>query len=84
MPDLKKVHDSVQRGKTMVDEFQASTLVVSLIIGFAAEVLGAVTLEMPEDDLIDKNSMLALLGIGYAGTDFIEAFMRKNPLPKVA
>ena len=81
---LKKVHDSAtQSQKDFSALFQPSQLVVSLLIGFIAGVLAVLTIEMPEDG-VDKSTLFLLLGAGYAGTDFIEAFMRKNPIPQPA
>ena len=49
----------------------ALTLAVGMLTGVLAalNVLGAET--------IDKTTVLAFIAAGYAGTDFIEGFMRK-------
>jgi len=39
------------------------------------------TIEVPEDG-IDNNSLFVILGAGYAGTDFIEALIRKGSIPR--
>lgn len=77
---LKKVSDAAKEaGKGMGEEFKPATLVVSLVIGFVAGVLGIVSLDMGDEGVVDKATILTLLGIGYAGTDFIEGFIRKYP-----
>ena len=82
---LKKLNDKAnQQNQEFSDIFKTSTLVLSLMIGFIAGVLGVISIDMPQDDLIDKATVLTLLGIGYAGTDFIEGFLKKQPLPKPA
>ena len=76
---LKKVHDSIDTKKIQFSaEFQTSTLVISLLIGFVAGIVGVISIDTSGNDLVDKNTLLTLLGIGYAGTDFIEAFMKKQ------
>ncbi|MFN8242772.1 MAG: hypothetical protein U0X40_01855 [Ferruginibacter sp.] len=57
--------------------FSSGRLWLSLLIGFIAGALGglfAVDLSQP---IKDKTVLSALIGIGYAGTDFIEGFMSK-------
>src|SRR5947209_978801 len=89
---LKKVNDQAQaESKAFGEIFQARNLVVSLVIGFAAGVLGVLAL-WPKDGPLtslsfdDRTVFLALIGSGYAGTDFIEGFMSKNapatPMPR--
>ena len=75
---LKKLSEKTkQDGKSFGEDFKPSTLIVSLIIGFIAGVLGIVSLDMGDEGVVDKATILTLLGIGYAGTDFIEGFIRK-------
>ncbi len=67
---LKKMNDSS-------DTFVASRLAVSLMIGFVAGVIAAVTVGLGKLVQIDLSNLQVLFGIagaGYAGTDFIEAF----------
>ena len=76
---LKKLAEKASaEKKTLKDVFEPSTLVVSLIIGFVAGVLALIGLVGVDSELIDHSQMLAVLGAGYAGTDFIEGFIRKN------
>lgn len=68
-------------GKKWEDWFEMKQLLLSLIIALAiggiAGVLGAIGLLGTE---ITKESMITLITIGYAGTDFIEGFMKtKTP-----
>ena len=75
---LKKVNDeaSAPNGRSFKDAFQASTLVVSLLIGFVAGVLAIVGVIGLEAETIGKETMLAVIASGYAGADFIEGFMK--------
>lgn len=37
--------------------------------------------DIPTSSEVSTESIITLLGVGYAGTDFIEAFMRKAGSP---
>jgi putative chitinase len=79
---LKKVHDqAAQQSKEFGDLFELSTLVISLLIGFIAGALAILALGstqgLPDPANVDRKTIMALLAAGYAGTDFIEAFMKK-------
>lgn len=79
---LKKVHDQAsQQSKQFGDLFELSTLVISLLIGFIAGALAILALNTAQDAVasatLDRKTITALLAAGYAGTDFIEAFMKK-------
>lgn len=65
-----------------------SRIVISLVIGFVAGALGAIGLvggdvtpeaawSVKESGTLQPVTIITLIGIGYAGTDFIEAFMSK-------
>lgn len=73
---LKKQLDE-NKGKSWDEWFQTKQLVVSLIIaltlGGIAGVLGSIELLNTE---VTRESMITLVAIGYAGTDFIEGFMK--------
>ncbi len=76
---LKKVYDeSLQKGTTFSENFNGSSLLFSLFIGFVAGVLGMIGLEQFETMKVGKEQILTLIGIGYAGADFIEGFIKKN------
>ncbi|MDQ1256530.1 MAG: hypothetical protein QG656_1126 [Candidatus Hydrogenedentes bacterium] len=78
---LKKVHDNaLNGGENFKKEFDASTLLLSLLIGFVAGALGSLGLSLSRKDFgqIGMNDVVTLIGIGYAGADFIEGFMRQH------
>lgn len=71
----KKVHEeATASGKDWKDLIELKRLMVSLIIGGIAGILGAVFLLGAK---IDKEFLITLIAIGYAGTDFIEGIIRK-------
>lgn len=55
--------------------FDAKLLVTSFMIGGIAGAIGAILLL---DQELDKQTLLTLVTIGYAGTDFIEGFMKRK------
>lgn len=87
----KKVFDEAQSLQTTAKEiFQPSRLVISLIVGAIAGVLASLTIiddpaqlakQEPEQM---KRLLLALVATGYAGTDFIEGFVRNRYSPAAA
>lgn len=92
---LKKSHDkAAHAGENFKDNFDLKSLVVSLIIGFMAGILGALALwDKLKTNTLEAETAMALLGAGYGGTDFIEAFMSRAqvkalptdaPIPPVA
>lgn len=75
---LKKLYDeALQSGEDFSKNFSAATLFFSLLIGFVAGVLGVLSIADMEKGL-SKDQVLTLIGIGYAGADFIEGFVKKN------
>ncbi len=76
---LKKVNDQAAlEGREMKDLVDASTLIISLVIGFIAGALAIVGIADPAKPMTpDKELVITLLGAGYAGTDFIEGFIKK-------
>ncbi len=82
---LKKAYDAALANQQAFSEvFKPGVLVFSLVVGFVAGALGALT-TLPDPcvagnrcDALEKEALLALLAIGYAGTDFIEGFVRKH------
>lgn len=75
---IKKENDQAA-GKDWKEWFDMNELVLSLIIGGIAGGLSA-TLLLSRGTEVDRDSLLTLVGSGYAGTDFIEGFMvRKTP-----
>lgn len=76
----KKCDDMYNQCKDMRDWFDSKRLIVSLIIGAVAGSLGAISL-MDTKIMIDREFLIMIIAIGYAGTDFIESFM-KTRLPQ--
>ena len=75
---LKKASDSAAaQHRSLADCLSPSRLVVSLMIGAVAGMLGAIALGLDPTRPMDVDKLLALLGFGYAGADFIDAFMSK-------
>jgi hypothetical protein len=81
VPGLKKVNDhALAEKKPFGDVFSMGTLLISLLIGFTAGAL-AIIASVPDGSAattMDRQMILTLLAAGYAGTDFIEAFVKKN------
>ena len=74
---LKKMRDdAASKGLDSFQEFRASTLAVSLMIGAVAGVVAGLALGSP--DSIDQQFALGIMAAGYAGTDFIEGFMSRE------
>lgn len=71
---MKKQYD---HGKKDDNWFDGSKLLTSLMIGGVAGAFGAVGL-LDNRGTVDKQTLIALITIGYAGTDFIEGFMKKG------
>lgn len=73
----KKFDEASLEGKPVKDWFELRHLLVSLLIAFVigsiAGVLGVLDLFGKE---ITKETLVALIAIGYSGTDFIEGFMK--------
>lgn len=79
MAGLKKLNDDVSRkGQSFADAFSPSCMVVSILIGAVAGMLGVISLGINPNNEIGSDKVIAVLGIGYAGADFIEAFMAQN------
>lgn len=85
---LKKLHDTNSTlPPNQQDPLLASRLVVSLMIGFIAGVLAALAMSLEKlagSGDIGPQALFGLAAAGYAGTDFIEGFMAKTPLPGTA
>lgn len=75
---LKKLNDQASATSTPFGSlFSTSTLLLSLLIGFVAGVLAMIGMSTTELK-IDRNTLVALIAAGYAGTDFIEGFVKRN------
>jgi hypothetical protein len=77
---LKKGYDkAADAGQNFKDHFDPKSLVVSLFIGFTAGVLGVLALwGKINPNNLQSETIMALLGAGYGGADFIEAFMSRT------
>jgi hypothetical protein len=77
---LKKSSDSAAAsGQDLADVFEGGTLLTSLLIGFVA---GAIAMLAAGPAVpvakMDHSLVMAIISSGYAGTDFIEAFIRRS------
>ncbi len=72
---VKKKIDIADKGTAIKDWFDVKQLLLSIIIGAVAGIIGAISLL---GEAIDKQLLITLMAIGYAGTDFIEGFIKKS------
>jgi len=77
---LKKVNDTKDPGQGLSDVVDSTRLVTSLLIGATAGALCSLTLSF-DPAKMSGQTILALVTSGYAGADFIEAFMSKRVAP---
>lgn len=78
---MKKINDAaIAQGRSFGDLFSASQFGLSLFIGFTAGALALVLARMNVPNMQnDASSITSIVAAGYAGTDFIEAFLSKMP-----
>ena len=75
---LKKLHDTAeQQNRSFGDLFELPTLAVSLLIGALAGALAIIGISGAAPAQLDRGTVITLIASGYAGTDFIEAFMSR-------
>lgn len=75
---MKKLHDKAHhQNQSFSGVFNPSHLTLSLLIGFVAGGLGILPSKVNLQAITSQNILL-LIGIGYAGADFIEGFIRKS------
>jgi hypothetical protein len=75
---LKKANeDAAEAGAKLNEVFEASRLVISIVIGATAGALAAITVQ-PDLAKIGTETIVALAGAGYSGADFIEGIMSKE------
>ncbi|NOT09670.1 MAG: hypothetical protein HOP28_15870 [Gemmatimonadales bacterium] len=73
---LKKLNDqSDASGKSFKELIVPSVMVTSLLIGFVAGTLAAISLGLVLGADYDKKTVLALIAAGYSGADFIEGII---------
>ena len=74
---LKKLKDkATEESVSFAQLFETRTLVLSLFIGFIAGALASLALAEPSK-LPTREVLLGFMAAGYAGTDFIEGFVKK-------
>ena len=77
---LKKASDEASaKGQKLGDMFEGSRLILTLLIGFIAGALAIISLSGTIDvKAFTSENIVTLIGAGYAGTDFIEGFVKKS------
>jgi hypothetical protein len=75
----KGLQDQVANSQntTMDDIFRVRDLLISFGIGGVAGILASMGLLASKTNLDDMRSLLGLMAAGYAGTDFIEGFVKQ-------
>lgn len=78
---LKKMSDQARAsGVGTFENFQTSRFVISLIVGFVAGMVAALSLGLSKLMAANADNTELFLGLaaaGYGGTDFLEAFARR-------
>lgn len=77
---LKKIIDD-HPGQPLNLVLDYTRVKINLLIGAAAGILGLISLGVDSRLELDPKTIVSLIGIGYAGTDFIESFMRRAQPP---
>ncbi len=79
---LKKVYDeSLKENKAAKDLIEYKQLALSLFIGFSVGAIAGVLAAVSNINMEITNAVIiAFIAAGYAGTDFIEGFMKKNTI----
>ena len=80
---LKKAGDVAgDQGKRLADTFDTGRFFRSLLIGAVAGFLAAFV-SVEDLNAISREVVLGIMAAGYAGTDFIEAFVQRHFSPPV-
>jgi hypothetical protein len=81
---LKKVNDQASAvGMSFGTFFEGNKLALSLLIGFIAGTLAIIGVTSSMESIKPSRELIVtIIGAGYAGTDFIEGFIKKS-LPAV-
>jgi len=76
---LKKANDAASAtGQSFSDVFEPRKLAVSMFIGFLAGAFALLGASMSNAAYkLDNSSIMTVLAAGYAGTDFLDAFISK-------
>lgn len=77
---LKKMQDAAaSAGKTNDEVYQGNRVMMSLLIACAIGAIAGIIAALSKvGATIDKSVLVAFITAGYAGTDFIEGFLRKE------
>jgi hypothetical protein len=80
---LKKQSDAAaDAGKKLEDVFSFKQLnvsiIIALVLGAIAGILGVI---LNGTATLDKNYMITIIILGYAGTDFVEGFIKTKMSP---
>lgn len=74
---LKKSSDAAtSAGQSLGDVFDGRALLISLLIGFVAGALAMLTAAWPGPLDVSRSLLATVVAAGYAGSDFIEAFLK--------
>ncbi len=78
---VKKVNDQAVRTNTSVKEnIDYRQMAFSLFVAFGIGGIAGVLAVVSSDNIVfTKATIIAFITAGYAGTDFIEGFIKKNP-----
>jgi hypothetical protein len=75
---LKKENDQAAAANvTLASRFSWQQLLTSMGISIAVGAIAGVLSGLQNANAYDTKALLTLVGAGYSGTDFIEAFMKK-------
>jgi hypothetical protein len=77
---LKKMQDvASSTGQSKDELYQVSRVIMSFVIACAIGAIAGIIAALSKiDTVLDKSVLIAFIGAGYAGTDFIEGFLRKE------
>jgi H+/Cl- antiporter ClcA len=80
---LKKENDQAKvEGQAFKDRFRSAELFTSLGIAVAVGAIAGILSALMNVNFDDPKTLLAFIGAGYSGTDFIEGFMKKALPPQ--
>jgi hypothetical protein len=78
---IKKVgDDATNSGQEQKDLIKTGQIVLSLFLAFAIGAVAGVLAAVGSEEIeFTKSTVIAFIAAGYAGTDFIEGFIKKTP-----
>ena len=74
---LKKENDQATAAQPFKARFNGQELLTSLAIAVAVGAIAGILSAITTADITSTKALLALVGAGYSGTDFIEGLMKK-------